>query len=157
MFDHELLDACLSRLQRPLRAGKSVEELAREPVLFHIEYADGLRANVLTLNGAVAEWSVAWRDEAGDTESTLFWTQEARPFMHFTYLLAGIEKMFQTGKPAWPVERTLMTSGLLDALLISKQSGGERLSTPHLQFSYQSDWDWRQPPEPPPGRPVNAQ
>lgn len=158
VFDRKLLDECLARLkERPLPAGKTVEELVREPVLFHIRYADGLRANVLTLNGAVAEWSVAWRYADDSVDSTLFWTQEARPYMHFTYLLEGIEKMFQTGKPSWPVERTLMTSGLLDALLISKQQGDELLETPHLMFGYQSDWDWHQPPDPPPGRPSQAQ
>ena len=69
----------------------------------------------------------------------------------------GIEKMMHTGKPTWPVERTLLTSGTLDALLISKRDGGKRLETPWLQIKYQSKWDWRQPPSPPPPRPVMQQ
>ncbi len=46
-----------------------------------------------------------------------------------------IEKMMHTGKPVWPVERTLLTSGALDALLISKRDGGRRLDTPWLNVS----------------------
>ena len=158
LFDRALLDECLARLkERPLPEGRAVEELVREPVLFHVRYADGLRANILTLNGAVVEWSAAWRYADDSLDSAVFWTQEARPYMHFTYLLEGANRMFQTGEPTWPVERTLMTSGLLDALLISKQHGGESLDTPHLMFEYQSEWDWHQPPDPPPGRPSQEQ
>lgn len=154
VYDRKLLDAALSRLKvRPLRPGKRIEELVREPVLFTINYRDGLKANVFTLNPAISEWAVAWReDETPEIRSTLFWTQEARPYHHFNYLLRGIEKMMQTGRPTWPVERTLLTTGMLDALLISKKNGGQLLPTPHLNIQYQSDWNWQQPLPPPPGR-----
>lgn len=61
--------------------------------------------------------------------------------------------MILTGEPAWPVERTLMSSGALDALLQSRLEGGKRLETPHLNFDYESNWRWQDPPPPPPGRP----
>jgi len=134
-----------------------VEELARNPVLFVINYRDGLRVSVLTLNGAVVEWATAWRDGDDQVNSTVFWTQEARPFHHFAYLLRGIERMMHTGKPTWPVERTLLTSGTLDALLISRKAGGKVIETPHLAIEYQTDWNWRQPPPPPKGRPIREQ
>ena len=90
-------------------------------------------------------------------ESTLFWTQEARPGAHFTLLLHGIEQMMQTDKPAWNVERTLMTSGVLDALLLSQSKGGVQIATPYLGFSYPPIWRWSPPPPAPPGRPWNEQ
>ncbi|MCA9161905.1 MAG: hypothetical protein KDA62_02960 [Planctomycetales bacterium] len=154
VFDRKLLDAALSRLkERPLRSDKTLEELVKNPVLFTIEYEDGLKAHIVTLNGAVVEWTAAWRyQDDPQVESTVFWTQEARPYMHFSYLLRGVEQMMHTGRATWPVERTLMTSGVLDSLLISKLRGGERLETPHLKFAYRSEFDWRQPPPPPPGR-----
>lgn len=156
-FDRALLDSALSRLERPLPAGGELEKLVPEPVAFIIDYRDGLRTTILTLNYAVGEWAVAWRDSQGESTSTLFWTQEARPFHHFAHLLAGIEEMMITGSPAWPVERTLLTSGMLDALLISKKQGGEKLETPHLDIAYQTTWNWREPPPPPPGRPIDGQ
>jgi hypothetical protein len=169
LYDRRLLDEALSRLKvRPLPPDKKIEELVPNPILFAINYHDGLRANVFTLNPAVGEWAAAWRyaDEEkgrekidaqsndGQSSSALFWTQEARPFMHFAHQLTGIEKMMQTGKPTWPVERTLLTSGLLDALLTSKRNGGKPLATPWLNVQYESNWNWHQPPAPPPGRPI---
>jgi hypothetical protein len=89
--------------------------------------------------------------------STQFWTQEARPAAHFTLLLNGIESMVLTGKPAWPVERTLMSSGLLDALLQSGLRSGQTLPTPWLAWGYSTPWRWQEPPPPPPGRPWGEQ
>ena len=104
------------------------------------------------------EWAAAWQyDKTGEVDSAVFWTQELRPFMHFSWMLMDIGKMMQTGKPAWPVERTLLTSGLLDTLLISKRDGGKKLATPWLNIRYQSDWNWNQPPPAPEGRPITEQ
>ena len=36
--------------------------------------------------------------------------------------LAGLVDFFRTGKPPYPVERTLLTSGVLDAALISPEA-----------------------------------
>ncbi len=157
LYSQDLFDAAMGRRRDRRGGGKPLAEIVPEPVLFHIEYADGLRTSLLTLNGAVAEWAAAWRYADGRTASTLFWTQEARPVMHFTYLVKGIDSMFQTGRPAWPVERTLLTSGCLNLLLVSKQHGGERLETPQLMVPYRTQWNWQQPPDPPPGRPFNEQ
>ena len=152
-FDRELFDAAWSRLTNPPEAGRLRERVAM-PRLFTIEYTDGLIAHLLELNGAVGEWSAAWRYEKEERiESSLFWTQEGRPGMHFTWLLNGIEQMILTGQPAWNVERTLYTSGTLDALLISVKNGGQRLETPYLNLPYQPSWRWKEPPPPPPMRP----
>lgn len=157
VFDRKLLDAALARLPRQLWGKRTIEEATRKPVLFAIEYRDGLKVNILTLNGAVGEWSVAWKSADGQTRSTYFHTQEARPFTHFEHLLRGIEKMMHTGKPTWPVERTLLTTGTLDALLVSRKQGGKRLATPQLHIQYKTDWNWQQPPEPAANRPLNGQ
>jgi hypothetical protein len=157
VFDPVLLKEALSRLKRPPKGDVPLSEQVPHPVLWVIKYADGLQASVLTLNYAVGEWAVAWRDGEDKTQSTLFWTQEARPLMHFTYLVQGIDEMMQSGKPAWPAERTLLTSGVLDSLLISKLEGGKLIDTPHLGISYRSSWAWREPPPPPKGRPLDEQ
>jgi hypothetical protein len=156
LYDAKLFDAAWRRQEGARELDDRAKKSVREPVLFRIEYADGLRASVLTLNPAVRQWAIAWRTKAGKEESTLFRTQEARPFMHFAHLLEGVERMVQTGRPTWPMERTLLTSGLLDRLLVSKSKGGARLETPELVFPYRTDWDWKQPPPPPADRPIDG-
>jgi len=158
VFDTELFDAAKKRLTQIRGGDRPLRETVRRPRLFRLEYSDGLRAHFLELNDAVGEWSAAWRYADNDRiDSSLFWTQEGRPGMHFTWLLNGIEKMMLTGKPSWNVERTLLTSGALDALLISLTEKDRRVETPYLMFSYQPTWRWSEPPPPPPMRPWSAQ
>ncbi len=157
VYDKKLLQQSLDRLPRQLWGKRTVREGVKNPSLFHIKYRDGLKANILTLNGAVGEWAVAWRQGDGNMHSTYFHTQEARPFGHFGHLLRGIEKMMHTGQPTWSVERTLLTTGALDALLVSRKQGGKSLLTPWLRIEYQNNWQWLQPPPPPQDRPIRGQ
>ena len=159
-FDTELFEAAWKRLSQPQGGGRPLREIVREPKLFRVEYADGLRAHLLELNGAAGEWTAAWRyDDDGlerpacQVESALFWTQEGRPAAHFTLLLHGIDQMMLTGKPSWNVERTLLTSGVLHALLVSLKEDQHRVETPYLKLSYQPSWRWSEPSPPPPMRP----
>jgi hypothetical protein len=150
-FSKQLFEATLDRQnsKRWEKRNKTLEESVREPVLWMVEYRDGLRASVLTLNGAVADWTAAWKYAGEDRiESARFQVQEERPYSHFTYLVKGFEKMMETGKATWPVERTLLTSGILNALLRSQVNGDQRLDTPWLDVRYTSDFNWTQPPEP---------
>ena len=156
LYDPALLAAAFRRQKGSPEFDEKAKRSVKEPVLFRIEYADGLRASVLTLNHAAREWAVAWRTKSGAEQSTRFVTQEARPFMHFAYLLEEIEAMMQTGVPVRPLERTFLTSGALDRLLVSKQQGSKRLETPELLVPYLNPRDWRQPPPPPPDRPIQG-
>jgi hypothetical protein len=154
VFDPALFDAAWARLQDPRADGRLLREKVPEPKLLSLDYVDGLRAHLLELNGAAGGWSAAWRyAEGGHVESAQFWTQEGRPAAHFTILLNGIERMMLSGRAAWNVERTLLTSGALDALLASLSEGGRRIETPYLNVTYQPDWRWQEPPPPPPMRP----
>ena len=159
VFDRELLMHLLGSLQeRPWPAGKTPEEVVKDPpVLFQIEYRDGLKASVLTLDWHVADWAVACRDaETGKLSSTVFWTQEWRPLQHFAFQLAGVERMMHSGVPSWPVERTLLTTGILDALFTAQPSPEWR-ATPQLVVEYRTDWKFQQQPPPPPNRPLDGQ
>jgi hypothetical protein len=158
IFDRELLDAAVARFQeRALPAGAKIETVAPKSRLFVIDYTDGLRASVLMASGSVKDFTVAWRYADGSRYATCFWLQDGRPFMHFAYLLKGIEQMFHTGQPTWPVERTLLTSGLLDAALQSHHRDGAVIETPYLNITYRSNWAWQMPPPPPPTRPSAGQ
>src|SRR5262249_10889677 len=46
-FDTELFDAAWRRLSQPQGGSRPLRQVVREPRLFRIEYADGLRAHVL--------------------------------------------------------------------------------------------------------------
>lgn len=154
--DRELLAEALARCPGRRTTPDELPGKVPEPVLWRFEYVDGLRATVLTLNGAVGAWSAAWRGGGGKVRSTGFDTGETRPMMHFAGQVRGIESMIRTGRPAWPVDRTLLTSGILEALLTSGAEGGREVATPHLAVAYRSDWAWSQPPPYPPGRPLDG-
>ena len=55
---------------------------------------------------------------------------------NFSMLVHGIVQMFQTGNRPYPVERTLLTTGTLAALMESAYQGHKRLETPHLNIRY---------------------
>jgi hypothetical protein len=154
VFDPALFTAAWNRQSNPQNGGRPLRESVPEPRLFILDHADGSRVYLLELNGAATEWSAAWRyQKDGRIESAQFWTQEGRPAMHFTWLLNGIERMLLTGQPSWNVERTLLTSGTLDALLLSLQRGQQRIETPYLMIPYRPTWRWQEPPAPPLMRP----
>lgn len=58
------------------------------------------------------------------------------PHAHFSYLSLNVEELFLTGKSAWLVERTLLTTGVLAALLDARHQGHVWLTTPHLAVAY---------------------
>ena len=71
---------------------------------------------------------------------------------HFSYLALNIEEMFLTGVPSYPVERTLLTSGILAAAMDSRHAGHARVLTDWLGIEYESyrELRWR-PTAPHPG------
>ncbi len=114
----------------------NMEELCKEPVVFLITYNDGLEAAILHLRGFANEWSYASRVD-GEIQATGM-RGCGPPYPHFSYLSLNIQEMFLTGIPQYPVERTLLVSGGLEALLDSRYRNHVRLETPHLNVTYQA-------------------
>ena len=117
-------------------ASGSMEESCDNPAAFLLEFRDGFKATLLQLNGYAKEWSYATRVD-GQTLATGLRTH-GPPYPHFSYLGLNIEAMFLSGEPQYPVERTLLVSGALDALMDSRHRGHIRLETPHLDVAYRS-------------------
>jgi hypothetical protein len=122
-------------------------EHVRSPILFLIDYVDGLRAAVFLLNGYLSDWSFAAsiRGQA-ESASARFWTRMVKPWSHAHGLTHQLERFYLRGRPSFPVERTLLTTGALAALM---ETG--RVETPHLRFSYKPPKEslfnrWRIPP-----------
>jgi hypothetical protein len=107
--------------------------LARTPAVFVVDYNDGLKGAAFLLTGLVRDFTVAV-DVEGQAKpvSTLMNLQDGRPHHHFGCLVKNIEVMFETGRAPYPVERTMLTSGILDFALESRIRGHQRLDTPEL-------------------------
>jgi len=117
-------------------ASGSMEESCDNPAAFLLEFRGGFKATLLQLNGYAKEWSYAARVD-GQVLATGLRTH-GPPYPHFSYLGLNIEAMFLSGEPQYPVERTLLVSGALDALMDSRHRGHIRLETPHLDVAYRS-------------------
>ena len=129
-WSRTLLTAALDRAEEK-KAGDP-EANCPNPAAYLITYRDGLKATVLMLNGHTTDFCFAAKVR-GETRllSTLFWLQEPE-WGHFSYLLRNIESMFLTGEPTYPAERTLLTTGILDAVMTSRFEQHRRVDTPWL-------------------------
>lgn len=133
-WDRDLYAAAVAPIEA--KEAGDVRDHCENPALFLLEYADGLQAATLMLNGYTKGWGFAARRN-GQVEGMRVLLPDS-PHPHFSYLSLNVQQMFLTGEPQYPVERTLLVSGALEALLDSRYQGHERVETPHLQVAYQS-------------------
>lgn len=128
-WDRALLDAAIAPV--PNKIGK-LEDVDAEPTLFLVDYADGLRGVCYISPKHVPEFAFSMR-AAGQAKPAGTWCNLPKPQRdHFSFLCNHIEKMFLTGQPSYPVERTLLATGALAFLMDSRHEGGKRLETPAL-------------------------
>ncbi len=114
----------------------------RVPVAFVVEYQDGLRATVLLLNGHVDDTTFAARlNGAKRPAATLFYLPPPPGAAFLEALTVKIEQFLTTGRPPYPVERTLLTGGVLDVALESRVRGHQRLEAPDLAIRYAAPAD----------------
>lgn len=156
-FSRELLEAGMSRC--PAHANGDVRRLTARndgAGVFLIEYRDGFKAACAMLNGWVHEGDGGAFCFAGRLRgqerpvSCQFYLQNLDPFGHFSYLVRAIDNMMTTNHPAYPVERTLLTTGILEAVMISRDEGGRKVDTPLLDIRYRpNDWPFAIDPVPP--------
>jgi hypothetical protein len=153
VWSKPLMDAalCRSHTLAPARAGfthvfpavEDMRRLVRDPVAYRYQHADGLKCAVLLMNGLVRDFNFAAYVNA---RSQPWSTQMYLPMPDGRTTLANFfspqvnhcETMYLTGKAAYPLERTLLTTGLTAAGVESLFRGQTRYNTPHLAIRYQA-------------------
>jgi hypothetical protein len=116
---------------------EQMRALVPDPVAYHYQHRDGLRCTMLLMNGLVRDFTFA---AAIEGQAKPFSTQMYLPMpdgrttlaSFFSPLVYNAEQMFLSGKAQYPIERTLLTSGLLIAGVDSAFQGLKRLQTPNL-------------------------
>jgi len=147
-WNPKLFEACMNRSQTLAQAPtyshrkpttKQMVDWVKAPMAYRIEYLDGLKSTMLLMNGLVGDFTFAasLKDQA-EPLSTLFYLPTNPNVSYSAALMSNAEEMFITGKAPYPVERTLLTSGILAACLGSLGNGQKRIETPHLKVGYQA-------------------
>lgn len=128
------------------------KEMAKDAVFYLIEYRDGTKATVAMGTGFSHEFACAVSIRGTEKPFAVnFLPQDGVPFGHFEHLLRAVEHMIHSGQSAYPVERTLLATGILDAALHSLAEKNQRLETPQLSVTYQpADWPFAKGTSPPP-------
>ena len=109
---------------------------------FLIEYRDGTRGTVLLLNGHIQDFCFAAKVKGeARPASCMFHLPPPPGAKYFDALAANIEKLLENGKSPYPVQRTMLTTGILDLALESHKKRGERVETPELEVRYTAPAD----------------
>ncbi|MSQ96397.1 MAG: hypothetical protein EXR98_17845 [Gemmataceae bacterium] len=145
-WNPELFQACLCRSQtlaqpatfsHRLPTAQQIRAWVADPIAYRFDYTDGLKATMLLMNGLVSDFTFAAKIK-NQTEplSTLFYLPPIPNVTYSAALMSKAEELFLTGRAPYPVERTLLTTGLVAAGMQSLAAGGKRLETPHLNVRY---------------------
>jgi hypothetical protein len=149
-WSKDLLVSALSRSDTPqgltvqdgrtqdLVGSAELQKLVKKPAAYFIEHNDGLKTTLLMLNGAIQDFNFAARVKGAGVKSCQFLLTPTPNVTYSACLVSKIEEMFDSGRAPYPVERTLIVSGMLEGSLTSKAQGGKRLETPHLSVRYQA-------------------
>jgi len=152
VWPRDLMNAalCRSHTLTPARKGfndifptdADLERIVKQPVAYRYEHTDGLKCTMLLMSGLVRDFNFAAHvDGMRKPLSTQMYLPmpDGRTTLasFFSPLVNNAEKMYLTGKPTYPVERTLLTTGLTAAGVESLYQGQKKIDTPHLDIRYQ--------------------
>ena len=102
-----------------------------------LTYKDGFRGTVLRVGSSSTRWNFAAL-AVGDKEprATSYYVGPWDNRNLFKALSHAIQFFFREKIAPYPVERTLLTTGALDAAMDSHLAKGKLIRTPHLEFAY---------------------
>ncbi len=130
-WSRNLLDAALSR-----RVNPPPEKSSEEPEGFLIQYRDGVRASILSLNALSRDYLFAAQVEGQSTpQSSCFYIQ-LYLHNHWSFMVRNFEDFVLTRREPNPIERTLVANGVMLAGLDSRRKGGQWVDTPELDIRY---------------------
>lgn len=137
LWSRPMLQAALDAIPNVAK-GDWEDILKDDSAFFFLEHQDGLKSTVAMVNRLGRHYAVAVKLRGQKKPiATWFKLDLNPPFGHFAYLLKAIEQMIHTRQAAYPVERTLLTTGILDAVMHSIAAEGKRIETPQLAIAYQ--------------------
>jgi hypothetical protein len=102
-----------------------------------VDYRDGLRGVAMKVGNNGIRWNFACRLK-GEAKplATAYYVGPWQNRNLFRALSHAIQTFFREKKSPYPVERTLLVSGVLDAAMDSRLAGGKLLDTPQLGVAY---------------------
>jgi hypothetical protein len=153
----EIVDAAAPIIARVERQTEVTTKHPTQLAITHgilLTYCDGLRPAVLQVGHSSNRWNFACRlKDPQPQQATELRSEASRQIAMALYngpwgnrclfkaLSHAVQHLFVHRCAPYPVERTLLVSGALDAAMVSRERRAP-VSTPELQFSYRAG-DWR--------------
>jgi len=133
----KLVDAAIETMSPEKKSPGQLEAVVKTPYAYVAEYLDGLTGYVVGLDGKAQGFAFAAKLKGrAEPVACEFWLQEPG-YTHFNYLVHNLQPMFLTGVPSYPLERTVITSGILEVGMVSRHQGGTRIETSDMHIAYQ--------------------
>ncbi|MNI35247.1 hypothetical protein D3C73_892660 [compost metagenome] len=96
---------------------------------------DGTKGYIIQFKRLLEEWGFAFHHGTNHVTAARCVSDLDRPFAHFERLTRMIEKFIITGKPPFPMERTLLTTGMI-CFAMDSLHVGHKIETPALHITY---------------------
>ncbi|MEE3372747.1 MAG: hypothetical protein VX346_25655 [Planctomycetota bacterium] len=104
-----------------------------------IHFVDGLKATMLTVGKSDTRWNFACRVKGkSKIQATALRVGPWRNRNLFKALSHAIQDHFRNARTPYPLERTLLTTGLVESIMHARETPGVELATPHLEFAYRA-------------------
>jgi hypothetical protein len=129
-LDHDLTKSLSLRGKTPGGDAVSIHGI-------RVVYRDGFAATALAVGSSGTRWNFACRLKGESApRATAYYVGPWQNRNLFKALSHAIQTFFRDGRAPYPVERTLLVSGILDFAMDSRQQGNKVVETPALSVAY---------------------